>query len=162
MTKYRREDDEIPFDLKGWIKAVLKRGLVLLGGDQARVVSHVGHEEGTDLVRSGAHAFVVPVTGVGRGTRNNELGLVLHCKAINFIVVDEPLLIKTILNRLEVDGSSGDLLVRGLVAVGQAEKSERLGGSGAYCPPEARARPRTTSLGSRTAVRAAKLATEPE
>ena len=55
--------------------AVLEGVRELTGGDEARGVRDVSHQEGTVLVSSGAQGGVVPVTGVRGGTADDETGL---------------------------------------------------------------------------------------
>ena len=59
------------------------------GGDQSRIVRHVDHEEGTDLVGDLAEARPVDVARVGRRAGHDQLGLLLACQGFHLLVVDQ-------------------------------------------------------------------------
>ena len=99
---------------------VLEGRLVDAGGDQTGDVSHVDHEVAANKVGDLAHAGVVDLAAVGRGTGNEDLGAVHEGVLLELVVVDDASLeVDAVGEGLEVGGDGGDLLGRGLVAVGQ-------------------------------------------
>lgn len=100
--------------------AVFEGRLGLLSGNETGDVGHVGHEVGTVLVGDLAEAGIVPLTGVGRGTADEnlgaeELGVLLESVKIN----ETGGHIDLVGHGLEVDRGGRDLLLGGLVTVGQ-------------------------------------------
>lgn len=100
--------------------AVLEGRVSLLASNKTRDVGHVAHEVGAVLVSNLAEAGIVPLTGVGRGTadedlRAEELGVLLKSVEIDETGGGADL----VGHGLEVDGGGRDLLLGGLVAVGQ-------------------------------------------
>ena len=78
-------------------------------------VSDVGHEERAMLVSNLAESLVIPVAGVRRGTADDQAGLVDLRQRRNVLVVHElRRRVKTVGERLEVDGGGRHLLLRGL------------------------------------------------
>lgn len=55
--------------------AVLEGAVEFLGGDQTTGVGDISHEPGAFLGGGLFELSVIPVTGVSRGTANNETGL---------------------------------------------------------------------------------------
>jgi hypothetical protein len=83
-------------------------------------VGHVGQEVGTLLVGNVTETLVVPVTGVGRGTADEQAGLEqVGVAGETLVVEDTGLGYYLVRERLEVDGRSGDLLLGGVVTVGE-------------------------------------------
>ena len=67
---------------------VLHRVLKQTGGDKAGGMRHIDHEDSTDLVGKTTHAGVIPFTGVGAGTADNEAGTLAACEFLHLLVVD--------------------------------------------------------------------------
>lgn len=98
----------------------VKGRAVLPGGDETRDVRHVGHEVRSVGIGDLPQPGIVPVSGVSRGTTDYESGLVQPSVDLELLVVDQPGLgVDTVRERLEVDGRRGDLLLGGVVPVGQ-------------------------------------------
>lgn len=98
----------------------LEGRLVDAGGDQTGNVSHVDHEVAANSVGDLAHAGVVNLAAVGRGTGNKDLGAVHEGVLLELVVVDDASLeVDAVREGLEVGGDSRDLLGGSLVAVGQ-------------------------------------------
>ena len=68
---------------------VFKGRLDDTGGDETRDVGHVDNQVGTDEVGDLAHASVVDLTAVRRGTGNESLGAVEDNSLLEHIVVDD-------------------------------------------------------------------------
>ena len=66
---------------------VFDRVLEQTGGNEARGVGHVYPEDSAHLVRDSAHALIIPFTGIGRCTADDELGLAFEGLALHFVVV---------------------------------------------------------------------------
>ena len=66
---------------------VLDRVFQETGGDEAGGMGHVDPEDGAHLVGDLAHAFVVPLAGVGGGAADDELGLALEGLALHLVIV---------------------------------------------------------------------------
>ena len=100
--------------------AVREGRLVDASGDETGDVSHIHHEVAADLVSDLAHAGVVDLTAVGRGTGDQDLGAVHQSVLLELVVVDEAgFEIDAVGEGLEVRGNGGDLPLGSLVAVGQ-------------------------------------------
>lgn len=100
-----------------------------IGGDQTRDVGHIGHQVGTAVIGNLAHANIVDLAGVGRGTGNDDLGAVELGVLLEGVVVnDTRRLVNLVGESLEVRGDHGDLLGVGLVTVGQANMVEKMKG----------------------------------
>lgn len=100
--------------------AVLEGRFSLLASNKTGNVGHVAHEVGAVLVSNLAEAGIVPLTGVSRGTADEdlgaeELGILLESVEIDETGGDVDL----VGHGLEVDGGGRDLLLGSLVAVGQ-------------------------------------------
>lgn len=117
---------------------VLKRALDAAGSDQARNVGHIDDQVGADRVGNLAHALVVNLTAVRRGTGDERLGPVEDGRLGQHVVIDDSsFLVDTIGHGLKVGGNCRDpgadiskqlrspkwkgneLLLGGLVSVGQ-------------------------------------------
>lgn len=84
---------------------VVEGVLLDLSGNETRDMGHVHHEVGTLGVGNLAKAGVVPVTGVGRGTANDEARLEEVGLLLEEVVVNEAgLSIDLVRQRLVVDG----------------------------------------------------------
>lgn len=95
--------------------AMLERAVEFLGGDETADVGDVGHEIGTLLVTDVSEPAIVPVTGVRRGTADDEPGLEYLGLLLEAGVVDE--LgggIDRVREGLEIDGGGGHLFLGGL------------------------------------------------
>lgn len=93
-----------------------------IGSDQSRDVGHIGHQVSTAAVSNLAHASIVDLTGIGRGTSNDDLGAVELGVLLQGIVVnDTGLLVDLVGEGLKIGRDHGDLLGFGLVPVRQAE-----------------------------------------
>jgi hypothetical protein len=100
--------------------AVFKRVVEELGSDEAAGVGHVAEEEGPDAVGDGAKSFVVPVTGVGGSSANEDLGQEDLGLGFEGVVVDEAgLVADAVRHGFEEDGGGRDLFLRGVETVGQ-------------------------------------------
>lgn len=83
-------------------------------------MGHVGHEVGTVLVGNLAEAGIVPLTRVGRGTTDEDLGAEELSVLLEAVEINETGGgIDLVGHGLEVDRGGGDLLLGGLVTVGQ-------------------------------------------
>jgi len=91
--------------------AVLEGVVELLSSDETAGVGDVGHEPSTLLVGDLAEVGIVPVTGVGRGTANDETRLVNLSRGLELGIVDDAGLGDDGVGEgLEVDGGGGHLL----------------------------------------------------
>lgn len=100
--------------------AVFKGTGQLTGRDQSRCMRHIAHEPSLLSIRNLSQVFVVPVSGIRRGTADDQAGLERLGLLLERGVVDEVGGgIKGVGKRLEVDGRGGDLLLGGVVTVGQ-------------------------------------------
>ena len=59
------------------------------GRNETRVVRHVGHEQRADAVRNRAKALPIDDPRIGRGTRDDQLGLVLVREPLDGFVIDQ-------------------------------------------------------------------------
>ena len=88
--------------------------------DQAGHVRHVHEEDRAHLVGDGAHACPVDDLRIRAETADQHLRLVFHCKALDFVVIDQALLVHAVLHRVEQLAGNVDLGAVGQVAaVGQ-------------------------------------------
>jgi hypothetical protein len=100
--------------------AVLERRALLTGRNETRDVSHVREEVRALGVCDLSETSVVPVAGVGRTAANDETGLEEVRVGLELRVVDDTSRgVDAVRERLEVDRRSGDLLLGGVVAVGE-------------------------------------------
>lgn len=98
----------------------VERRAVLTRGDETRDVSHVAHQVGTVGIGNLPEPGIVPVSGVSRSSADDESGLVQPGVDLQLLVVDQAgLRVDTVRERLEVDRRRGDLLLGGVVTVGQ-------------------------------------------
>jgi hypothetical protein len=89
--------------------AVGEGRLVHAGGDETGDVGHVHEEIGTDLVGDLAHAGVVDLAAVGRGSGDEYLGAVHEGILLELVVVDEASLeVHPVGKSLKVGGDSRD------------------------------------------------------
>ena len=100
--------------------AMLEGRGVLLRGNEARDVSDVRHEDGTNLIRDGAEPRKIAGARVGRGSTENH-GWVEEQRLFPqlFVFYDAHLGVHIVLERLEVEECGGDLLLSCVVTVGQ-------------------------------------------
>lgn len=99
---------------------VLERRVLFTGSDQTGDVSHVAQEVRTVGVGNLSQSLVVPVSGVGGSTTNDQSGLVQASVGSELFIVDQTGSGgDSVRERLEVDGRSGNLLLGGVVAVSQ-------------------------------------------
>ena len=104
---------------------VFQRARVDAGGDQAGDVRHVHEQVGTDLVGDGAEARPVDHLRVGRETSHDHLRLVLQGQALDFVVVDQALVVHAVLHGVEQLARGIHLGTVGEVAaVGQAHAED--------------------------------------
>lgn len=100
--------------------AVLEGRFSLLASNKTGDVGHVSHEVGAVLVSNLTEASIVPLTGVSRGTADDDLGAEKLGVLLESVEIDETGGgIDLVGHGLEVDGGGRDLLLGGLVAVGQ-------------------------------------------
>lgn len=99
---------------------VLERRVLLGSSDETGDVGHVGQEVSALAIGDLSETAIVPVTGVSRTTANEktgfeEVGVGLELGVVN----DTSLGVDSVRERLEVDGRSSDLLLGGVVTVGE-------------------------------------------
>jgi hypothetical protein len=71
------------------------------GGDQAGDVGHVDEQVGADLVGDGAEARPVDDLRIGGEAGDDHLRLVLDGEALDFVVIDQALLVDAVLDGVE-------------------------------------------------------------
>jgi hypothetical protein len=99
---------------------VLEGRSLFTGGNQTGDMGHVAQQVRTVGVGDLPEPGVVPVTGVGGSTTDDESGLVKTGIGLQLLVVDQTGLgVDSVREGLEVDGRSGDLLLGGVVTVSQ-------------------------------------------
>jgi hypothetical protein len=100
--------------------AELEWRALLSSSDQTRDVGHVAHEVGTLSIGNLPETSIVPVTGVGGSTADEQSRLEEVGVGLELRVVDQTGFgVDTVWERLEVDGRGGDLLLGGVVTVGK-------------------------------------------
>lgn len=93
---------------------------MLGSSDETGDVGHVGHEVSALAIGDLSETAIVPVTGVSGTTANEETGLEEVGVGLELgIVNDTSLGVDSVRERLEVDGRSSDLLLGGVVTVGE-------------------------------------------
>lgn len=98
----------------------LERRILLTGGDETGDVGHVAQQVRTVAVGDLSQSLVVPVSRVGGSSTDDHSGLVETGVGGQLFVVDETgSRGNPVREGLEVDGRSGDLLLGGVVTVGQ-------------------------------------------
>lgn len=98
----------------------LEGRVLLASGDETGDVGHVAHEVGTLSVGNLSEPSVVPVSGVGGTTADDQSWLEQVGVGLELWVVDDTGgWVDSVRERLEVDRRSGDLLLGGVVTVGQ-------------------------------------------
>ncbi|KAG1438343.1 hypothetical protein G6F57_019892 [Rhizopus arrhizus] len=104
---------------------MFQRARVDASGDQAGHVGHVDEQVGTDLVGDGAEARPVDHLRVGREAGHDHLRLVLQRQALDFVVIDQALVVHSVLHGVEQLAGSIHLGTVGEVAaVGQAHAED--------------------------------------
>lgn len=99
---------------------VLERRVLLGSSDETRDVGHVGHEVSALAIGDLSETAIVPVTGVSGTTANEKTGLEEVGVGLELGVVNDTSLgVDSVRERLEVDGRSSDLLLGGVVTVGE-------------------------------------------
>src|SRR5690606_15915531 len=95
------------------------------GGNQAGDVGHVDEQVGTDLVGDGAEAREVENLRIGAETGNDHFRLVLDGQALDFVVVDQALVVDAVLHGVvELAGRGHRGTVGQVAAVGQAHAED--------------------------------------
>jgi len=56
-------------------------------GDQTGRMSHIVHQDCTYFIGDFTHPFIIPVTGIGRSSRNDHFRFVFQRQAFHFIIV---------------------------------------------------------------------------
>ena len=102
---------------------------VQAGGDQAGDVGHVDEQVGTDLVGDGAEAREVQYLRVGAEAGDDHLRLVLDGQALDFVVVDQALVVDAVLHGVvDLAGEADAGAVGQVAAVGQAHAQHGVAG----------------------------------
>ncbi len=86
------------------------------GGDQPGHVRHVHEQVGTDLVGDGAEARPVDHLRIGRETGHDHFRLVLQRQLLDFVVIDQALVVDAVLHGVEQLARGIDLGAVGQVA----------------------------------------------
>ena len=88
--------------------------------DKTRDMSHVGKEVSSLSIGNLPQSRVIPISGVGGSTTNEQSGLVEVGVGLELGVVDDTGRgVDSVWERLEVDGRSGNLLLGSVVTVSQ-------------------------------------------
>jgi hypothetical protein len=99
----------------------------LLSSDEAGEMSHVAHEEGTDLVGDVTELLVVPITGVSGAAADDDLGTEQHGGLTELDEVDEAGSgVDAVRKRLEVDRGGRDLFGRSVEAVSEVSARRKV------------------------------------
>ncbi|EEF93686.1 hypothetical protein CATMIT_01682, partial [Catenibacterium mitsuokai DSM 15897] len=123
---------------------VRHRARVDAGGDQAGDVGHIDEQIRADLVGDGAEARPIHHLRVSAEAGHDHLRLVLQGQALDFVVIDQALVVDAVLHGVE-----------------QLARGVDLGAVGRW-PPWARLIPKMVSPGLSRAKYTAWLACEPE
>ena len=75
--------------------------------DKSCRVSHIDHEQSTNLVGNLTHALVVPLTAVCRTTTDNQLGLIFDSQLLHLVVVHTTSLLIQIITYGLVENTRG-------------------------------------------------------
>src|SRR5690606_13364020 len=95
------------------------------GGDQAGHVGHVDEQVGTDLVGDGAEAGEIQHLRVGGEAGNDHLRLVLDGQTLDFVVVDQALIVDAVLHGVvQLAGGGHAGAVGQVTTVGQAHAED--------------------------------------
>lgn len=99
---------------------ILEGRVLLASGDQTRDMGHVAQQVRTVAVGDLSQSLVVPVSRVSGSTTDDQSGLVKTGVGGQLLVVDQTgSRGDSVREGLEVDGRSGNLLLGGVVTVGQ-------------------------------------------
>jgi hypothetical protein len=99
---------------------VLERRVLLTGSNETRDVGHIGKEVGALGIGDLPQSCIVPITGVGGTTADQQSRLVEVGVGLELGVVDDTGRgVDSVWERLEVDGRSGNLLLGSVVTVSQ-------------------------------------------
>lgn len=99
---------------------VLERRILFPSGDETGDMGHVAQEVRAVAVGNLSQTLVVPVSGIGGSSTDDHSGLVKAGVGGQLLVVDETCSRSDpVREGLEVDRRSGDLLLGGVVTVGQ-------------------------------------------
>src|SRR5690606_14741388 len=103
---------------------VRQRVRVHAGGDQAGDVGHVDEQVRADLVGNGAETRPVDHLRVGGEAGHHHLRLVFHGQALDFVVVDQALVVDAVLDGVEQLAGGVDLGAVGEVAAVRQRHAE--------------------------------------